>query len=253
AKQQANTGTNGGKWILFGDPSMRFVIPENTIVTEAVNGIATTELMDTLNPGEHIIASGFLTDKDGNTIYDFSGLMKVKVYERARIDSTLGNDQYSYVEGFLVQDSVMAEFEVEIINGQFVFDFQLPYELAPEFGTIKLSYYAIDGLRDARGHFSDLVVGGQQSAIYENKLAEDFISFYPTIVSRQLNYLSKQNVGNLKIEIFDLSSKMVFSTSRESILKGEQNQIDVSNLQKGMYLLRAYYDDKVSNVKFVKQ
>jgi len=209
--------------------------------------------LDTLNPGEHIIASGFLSDNDGNTIFDFSGMMKVKVYERARIDSTLGNDQYSYIVGYLVQDSVMSEFETEIINGQFVFDYQLPYELAPEFGTIKLSYYAKDGLRDARGHFSDIIVGGQQSAIDEHKLTEKFINFYPTIVSNQLNYLSNQNVEDLKIEIFDLSGKVVFSANQDKVLKGEQKQIDVSNLQKGMYLIRAYSDNRVNNVKFVKQ
>jgi hypothetical protein len=180
-------------------------------------------------------------------------MMKVKVYERARIDSTLGNDPFSYVKGFIVQDSVLAEFDTEIINGQFVFDYQLPYELAPEFGTIKLSYYAKDGLRDARGYFSDIVVGGQQSAIDEHKLVEDFISFYPTIVSDQLNYLGKQDVENLKIEIFDLSGKVVFSTSLNKVLKGEQNQIDVSHLQKGMYLIRAYSDDRMNNLKFVKQ
>jgi hypothetical protein len=46
---------------------------------------------------------------------------------------------------------------------------------------------------------------------------------------------------------------VVFSSLHDKIVKGEQNQIDVSILQKGLYMVRAYSDEKVNNVKFVKQ
>ncbi|MCD4696395.1 MAG: type IX secretion system sortase PorU, partial [Bacteroidales bacterium] len=253
AKQQSGGFENNRKYCLFGDPAMRLVIPEYKIITEAINGVAVTEPLDTINPGEQIIATGFLTDSEGNNIYNFNGTMNIKIYDRARTVTTLGNDPNSIITDFFVQDSILLEFETNIVNGQFVFDCNLPHELNEEFGTIKLSYYAKDGLSDAMGHFSEIVVGGQPNSTTEYYQAEEFINFYPTVVFSHLNYYSNQDIENLKIEIFDISGKVVFSTFQNKIINGEQKQIDVSKLQKGLYILRAYSNDKMNNLKIIKQ
>ena len=232
---------------------MRLAIPEFNIITEAINGVAATEPLDTINPGEQIIATGFLTDSEGNNIYNFDGIMKVKIFDRVRTDSTLGNDPSSSIVGFAVQDSILLELEANVINGQFAYSFNLPSSLDEEYGTIKLSYYAKDGLSDAAGHFSEIVVGGQPNSAPEYYFSDEFISFYPTVVSNQLNYLSNADIENLKIEIYDLSGKVMLSTNQNKIYKDEQKQIDVSQLQKGLYILRACSNDKMNNFKIIKQ
>ncbi|MCD4665097.1 MAG: T9SS type A sorting domain-containing protein, partial [Bacteroidales bacterium] len=253
AKQQTDIFVNTRKYCLFGDPSMRLAIPEYKIITEAINGVAVTEPLDTINPGEQIIATGFLTDSEGNNIYNFNGTMSVKVFDRARTVTTLGNDLSSDIIDFFIQDSILLEFETNVVNGQFAYNFNLPYELNEEYGTIKLSYYAKDGLSDAMGHFSEIVVGGQPSSTTEYYQAEEFISFYPTVVFNNLNYFSNQDVENLKIEIYDLSGKVMLPIIQNKIYRGEQKQIDVSKLQKGLYILRAYSNDKMNNLKIIKQ
>ncbi|RLD55239.1 MAG: hypothetical protein DRJ05_13280, partial [Bacteroidetes bacterium] len=195
--QSKPTGsTSTRNFVLLGDPALKLSFPEYQIMTESINGIYINEPLDTINPYGNIIVTGFITDKDGNNINGFNGEMIVKVYDRARVDSTMGNDPNSVVAGFSVQETVLSEFDVNVANGQFIFNYQLPYQMDPEYGTIKLSYYANDGLVDASGHFSQIVVGGTPNAIGEHKLADEFISFYPTIVSNQLNYLGKQDVDN---------------------------------------------------------
>jgi hypothetical protein len=238
---------------LLGDPALKLDFPDYKVRTESVNGINISEPLDTINPADEIIITGIIADNDGNIVSDFSGDLLVKVFERPMIRTTLGNQSSSTIVDIPVQDSILMEFQTSVINGEFEYSFNLPAYMDEEFGKIKLSHYAFSDSKDANGFFSQIVVGGEPNAIDEHKFTEEFINFYPTIVSNQLNYSGKQDVKNLKIEIFDLSGKVVFSTFRDKVLKGEQNQIDVSKLQKGMYLIRAYSDDKVNNVKFVKQ
>ena len=238
---------------LLGDPALKLSFPDYKVMTETVNGININEPLDTINPNEEIIITGIITDEDGNLVNNFSGDLFIKVYERPTIRTTLGNQSYTESVDILVQDSIIMELQALVANGEFEYAFNLPSSMNEEFGKIKLSHYAFSSAKDASGHFSQIVVGGQPNAIDEHKLTEEFISFYPTIVSNQLNYLGKQDVDNLKIEIYDLSGKVVFSSLQDKILKGEQKQIDVSKLQKGMYILRAYSNDKVNNIKFVKR
>ena len=83
--------------------------------------------------------------------------------------------------------------------------------------------------------------------------SDKFISFYPTVVSNQLNYLSNEDIEILKIEIFDLSGKTALPTIRKKVSEGEQKQINVSQLQKGMYILRAGSNNKMNSFKIIKQ
>lgn len=60
-------------------------------------------------------------------------------------------------------------------------------------------------------------------------------------------------MSNLRIEIYNLSGKVIFSIIKDKFLTGEKRKIDITKLQMGMYILRAYSDERVNNLKFVKQ
>ena len=240
-------------FVLLGDPVLELAFPDYEVKTETVNGISITEPLDTIHPAEEITITGTIADKDENTVSGFSGALLVKVFERPMIKTTLGNQASSTIVDVPVQDSVLMEVQATITNGEFEYSFNLPSSMNVDFGKIKLSHYAFSDSEDANGYFSQIVVGGKPNAVGEHRLADESISFWPTLVSNQLNYSGKQNMENLKIEIFDLSGKMVFSKLQDKIIEGEQNEMDVSSLQNGMYLLRAYSYDKVNNMKFVKQ
>ena len=67
---------------------------------------------------------------------------------------------------------------------------------------------------------------------------------FPNPTSDILNIEPKQTIS--KIEIFDLSGKLVKSES------GKDKKISVSNLTKGMYLIKIYTENGVINSKFIK-
>ncbi len=252
AKNEMN-GMNEKKYVLFGDPSMQLIIPKYKICTEAVNGSSVTLPPDTLRPGDQIVATGFLTDREGNKIYNFTGILNVEVFDKARMDTTLGNDLNSNIAEFSTQDSVLMNVEAKVFNGQFALSFRLPENMDEKYGKIKLSYYATDGMDDATGYYSECIVGGQASAISEFRLEKRFINFYPSPVATHVYFHSDQHVGNVQIEIIGVSGNILYSTLWHSLLPGEQHEINVAELPKGLYIIRAYTHDKLNIFKIIKQ
>ena len=70
-------------------------------------------------------------------------------------------------------------------------------------------------------------------------------TLYPNPTSDVLNIETKQIIS--KIEIFDLSGKLVKSEN------GKDKKVSVSNLTKGMYLIKLYTENGVVNSKFIKK
>ena len=252
AKNQMS-GINSKKYVLFADPSMRLTLPKYKICTEAINGLSAALPPDTLRPGEQIVATGFLTDREGNKIYNFTGNLNVEVFDKARTDTTLGNDYNSSIAEFITRDSVLLNVETEIFNGQFALSFRLPENMDERYGKIKLSYYASDGMNDATGYYSECIVGGQTNAISEFRQENRFINFYPTPIETHLFFHSDQQLGNVQIEILDISGNMLYSNFWHSIHQGEQHEINLAELPKGLYIVRAYTQDKLNVFKIIKQ
>lgn len=69
-------------------------------------------------------------------------------------------------------------------------------------------------------------------------------TLYPNPTSDVLNIETKQNIS--KIEIYDLSGKLVKTAN------GKDKKVTVSQLNKGMYLIKLYTETGVINSKFIK-
>jgi hypothetical protein len=176
----------------------------------------------------------------------------VKVYERADTAFLMCNDPQSYVAEFNTQDSILVELETEVVNGQFAFTFNLPYEMNEEYGTIKISYYAFDFPTDASGHYSDLIVGGQPNAVAKQTAETELINFYPTIVNDYLHYTIQQDIQNLVIEIYDITGTKSSTSYLSNSLKGNQNKIDLSTFSGGFYIIHASADGRLVKRKIIK-
>lgn len=240
-------------FVLLGDPALKISIPANKIVAETINGINVSLPLDSIQPGEQITVSGFITDFDGNQMNNFNGVLLVKVFERPYIKTTLANQPYSYPVEILMQDSIMMELQAEVVNGQFEYSFTLSNDLNQEYAKIKLSHYSFNETEEASGFFSEIVVGGQPIAINEQKTETDRICFYPSIVNDYLNYNIQQDIQNLFIEVSDISgNKSIFHSSTNN-LKGERNQVDLSELSDGLYIIHANADGFLINQKIIKK
>lgn len=85
-----------------------------------------------------------------------------------------------------------------------------------------------------------------QTLVLSAAEAKTFVTtLYPNPTSDVLNIETKQTIS--KIEIFDLSGKLLKSES------GKDKKITVSQLAKGMYLIKLYTENGVVTSKFIKR
>ncbi len=239
-------------FILLGDPALKISIPGNKIVTEFINGININLPLDSIQPGEQITVSGYTTDFDGNLLSNYNGTILIKVFERPYIKTTLGNQPYSYPIDIIVQDSIMLEMQSEVINGQFEYSFTLPSNLLQDYGKIKLSHYSFNESQDASGFFSEIVVGGEPSAIITNG-ANDNFGIFPTPVTNNLFIINHSTSKSIIAEIIDISGNTKLTFKFNNIQTAEKLLMDVSRLSGGFYILKVSTDTLTSEFKFIKK
>jgi hypothetical protein len=238
--------------MLLGDPALKISIPPDKIVTQTVNGIDINLPLDTINPGEQITVNGYIADFNGNLQSNYNGVILIKVFERPYIKSTLGNQPYSYPVDVVMQDSIMMEIQSEVINGQFEYSFTLPYGISQEYGKIKLSHYSFTESQDASGFFSNIIVGGEPNTINEPTNTKELLNFYPTVSNGYLFYNIHEDIRDLRIEIFDAAGNKSKSFTFSNKLKGERNQVDLTQLSAGLYLINVIADDSQFIQKMIK-
>lgn len=168
AKRESGSDENGRKFILLGDPSQAIAFPQLSVATTSVNGRALDADPDTLRAFEEITITGQITDKGGNLIADFNGIVYPTIFDKAVMLHTFGNDGGTPYT-FSLQKSILYRGKVQVTAGEFSFTFIVPKDIAYRFDYGKLSYYASDGKRDASGYYSNLVVGGSSG----NPLADN--------------------------------------------------------------------------------
>ena len=78
---------------------------------------------------------------------------------------------------------------------------------------------------------------------------ENGIIIYPNPAKANLNILISNEVMNKNIEIVDATGKIV----QKFFLKAIQNSVNISNLPKGLYMMRIIGENKGRSLKFIKE
>jgi hypothetical protein len=152
-------------FLLIGDPALPLAYPSLNVKTTAIDGSPVQIASDTLKALRKVTISGEVTDKYGNRMNNFSGILTPTIYDKWTTYYTLGNDQSvsndpSYAQPFAAQRNVIYKGKVSVTNGAFNFSFVVPKDIQFSYGFGKLSYYAQNGTVDACGYDTSMVVGG---------------------------------------------------------------------------------------------
>jgi hypothetical protein len=271
AKNRSNTGDNGQKFGLFGDPSMRLALPRYEVTTTTINGkTANLSLKDTVRALQKVTIEGTITDENGKVLTDFNGTIFPTVYDKAVNLKTLGQASDSYVREFSIQRNVLFKGAATVKNGAWRFSFVVPKDIDYAFGNGKISYYASDAVnRDAAGNFEDFTIGGSTPSVTDNT---------PPKVAVFMNTLDWKSGGTtntnptMLIQLSDDNGINVAGTSighdLTAILNDSKNAIvlnnfyestkddptkgsvsyPLSNLAEGTYLLKIKAWDIANNV-----
>ena len=159
SKQLSGSTNNGKKFVLLGDPALKMAYPQHTVYTTAINGNEVSYTSDTLKALSEVTIQGFVGDENGIPLTDFNGIVTPTIFDKVTLVETLGSDGASKMT-FSVRKNIIYKGNVRAKNGYFSISFIVPRDIAYQYGTGKISYYATDGRRDASGNFNRIVVGG---------------------------------------------------------------------------------------------
>ena len=104
--------------------------------------------IDTLNALSQVRIQGKIVDNNGQLIPDFNGEIVPVVFDKATTVNTLQNDGGNLFQ-FDTRRNVIYRGKAEVINGEFSFEFIVPKDINYQFGSGRVSYYAVDGDIDA--------------------------------------------------------------------------------------------------------
>jgi hypothetical protein len=161
-------GVNPRNFTLLGDPALRLAYPKYDIIATKINGQNLIPLVDTISALSKIIISGEIKN-NGQKLTNFNGVVYPTIYDKSVTVHTLVNDAASQPRTFKVQKNILYKGKASVINGDFSFTFIVPKDIAYNFGTGRLSFYAQNGVEDASGYYDSLIIGG----ISQNPVADN--------------------------------------------------------------------------------
>lgn len=159
SKKQSGADNNNKKFVLLGDPALTIAYPKNKIITTSINNRSEFTTPDTLKALQTVTIKGRVADYNDNTLTTFNGSLMPVVYDKESSIVTLGNEG-DVPMTFNLRRNIIYKGKVNVINGEFAFSFIVPKDIAYNFGMGKISYYATDGITDATGNYSNIIIGG---------------------------------------------------------------------------------------------
>ena len=154
------SSSNKRSFTLIGDPALRLALPRYRIVTDSINGLDPQQQMDTLQALSKVRVKGHLEDYSGAVLTNWNGVLTPTVFDKKKIQSTLGQDEGSPVLTYEQQINRIYRGQSSITNGYFDFEFVVPKDIALNVGFGKISYYGHNGQIDAQGYDTTFYVGG---------------------------------------------------------------------------------------------
>lgn len=112
--------------------------------------------------------------------------------------------------------------------------------------------YKVYAATYGRGVFSGNLTGALGAKTDESVTEKvNTIKVYPTVSEGNIKLTSSKNYGNTKVEIFDITGKLVLENS--VIIDGNTSELDLSNLAPGNYVLKMAGDHFEETEKIIIQ
>ncbi len=165
-KNSSLRGPINRNFALLGDPMMKLAIPDYNLNITEVNNLSAEG--DTLSALSLVQIKGTVVDQVGNKLSDFNGTLTAKVLDKPTTLQTRGNQNNPF--NYSVRNTIIYNGQASISNGDFLFEFVVPKNIAYNYANGKISMYATsdDKKYDANGANIDIVVGGSNPNVTED-------------------------------------------------------------------------------------
>jgi hypothetical protein len=159
-KNAAGSSDNKRSFTLIGDPALKLAMPRLKIMTDSINGLDPSIEMDTIRALSKVTIKGHVEDQSGMVLNGFNGILAPSVFDKPKVQNTLGQDSDSPVIPFEIQRNIVYKGQASINNGYFEFSFVVPKDINLSYGQGKISYYGDNDQTDASGSDIRFFIGG---------------------------------------------------------------------------------------------
>ena len=212
------------RFLFFGDPAIRFAMPQEKVVVRTINGKNVGNDEIELHALSMVTVEGEVVDINGCPDAQFNGELWVRFFDKkTKVRALYGTNNY-YTAYF--HKDVLYRGRVTVTDGRFTISFQVPEDIKMGTNTARFSLYAYDSIRgiDAMGKFDDLTLGGvDPSAVVDNE--GPTINFYwntPDFENGQ--YVDRQGV--LHADLYDAQGiyHYDYSLGRDIVLSSSHSE-----------------------------
>lgn len=159
-KNAATGGKNKRSFTLIGDPALKIALPRWKVVTDSINHLDPSLIVDTVRALSKMNIKGHIEDNLGNVITTYNGILSPTIFDKPKDNKTLGQNSNSPVIDFQTQKNALYKGKASIVNGYFDFSFIVPKDINYAYGKGKISYYGNNDQIDAGGEDERFIVGG---------------------------------------------------------------------------------------------
>ncbi|MGD0590360.1 MAG: type IX secretion system sortase PorU [Bacteroidota bacterium] len=231
AKSDNSDAMNTQKFHLFGDPTLRLLIPKNVASVDSVNGRSTSSMVAIKSLG-HVPIQGAMRLKNGTPITSFQGKGTLQVFDSQRevhIVEGIGDFRFKENGGLLFRGGV------SINNGQFEMTIPIPKDVT--FGNqSRISMYAWNDETDGAGYTENVMINGIDSTA-----AIDTVGPQISIYLNDLNFRTGDVVKSNPVLIVRLHDESGINTSTAGV--GHQLSATISNPERTFDLSNYYQSD----------
>ncbi len=237
AKVYTSSGVGKFNIAFLGDPGFELGFAKPKIVLNSINN----QPSDTLKALKHIIIKGEIQDNAGNLLTGFNGTVYPVVFDKYRTAETLDNDNNEFTMQFEKLGPKLFQGNVDVINGQFTFEFVVPKDIDLTYGKGRLSFYAVNEAEEKIGYNEDIIVGG-----VDENAAEDNT---PPIIKAYLNDRNFVSGG-----VTDANPYLLLDLSDENGINtiggiGHDITAYLDDNQTDMFILNDFYETEANTYK----
>jgi len=172
------TPSNSSKpnFSLLGDPALKMSYPKFKVVTSAINDIPLENFTDNLKALQEVKFTGYIADNNGNKLSDYNGFVYPTVFDKETRVYTQNNDfdgTNGDVQEYDVFNKNIFKGKASVINGDFQFEFVVPYDINYVIDTARVSYYTVAGNTDGHGYSNQFRIGGSLSGAELNRVGPE--------------------------------------------------------------------------------
>jgi len=176
-KNEVNpTNSSKPNFSLLGDPALKMSYPKYTVVTSAINDIPIENFTDNLKSLQEVKFTGYVADNNGNKLTDFNGFVYPTVFDKETKVYTQNNDfdgSNGDVQEYDVFNKNIFKGKASVTNGDFQFEFVVPYDINYVIDTARVSYYTVAGNFDGHGYSNQFRIGGSLSGAELNRVGPE--------------------------------------------------------------------------------